>query len=850
MTFVPGRSNPGRALWVVTVAAALVFLVGCDASLPGVGDVLPPPRGEVALGEDGSGPDAPSAPDAGAFEDVPDDIASEDVACDLDTIERDDLAPSDTSPGDADGTGPSFWSAFDVPTGADLRAVACTQDSVWAVGEGGEILHSYDGAPFAAQASQTEVQLNSVAFVDGLEGIAVGGSTIVETSDGGSSWDRAAFCAIVPMSEYHHVIFRDPARRFVVGQSTGDAGTFKYHTGRFWNCDQTWPGYTLLTGADSGEALFMTGATGGVVLKRVHEGSDWQEVATGSETIFYDIHFRDELVGWLVGSEGALLVTVDGGVSWTALDSGVSTTLRGVASSKGGLVVVVGDEGTILESRDGGSTFVQVHDAPASGGLRGVCLRGTTAYAVGDGGVILHKSFDGGYCGDGVINGPEDCDGDDLGGATCSSLGYHEGGELGCTPGCEFDVSGCLGGYCGDGIVNGPEECDGDDLGGESCASLGYHEGGTLGCTPGCEFDVSGCLGGYCGDGVINGPEDCDGDDLGGATCADFGFYGGALLCTPDCEFDVSGCSGGYCGDGIANGPEDCDGDDLGGATCSSLGYHEGGELGCTPDCELDVSGCLGGYCGDGIKNGPEECDGDDLGGASCASLGYEEGTLACGADCTFDTSGCGSGWECGAKLVDSRDQREYGTARFGELCWMTDNLDVGEMILADEPQTVGETIAKYCYWNNESLCESHGGLYQWNQAMQGDSIEGAQGICPPGWHLPTDGEWQALEIHLGMSPATAVMNQWRGAPVGALMRVGGGSGVDALLGGAVNGFSSTFFNYPAYGYYWTSTMGPQGPWRRCFTDDDSYYDPETVGRWQTWPASYALSLRCVKPLP
>ncbi|PIU75308.1 MAG: hypothetical protein COS76_01505, partial [Candidatus Portnoybacteria bacterium CG06_land_8_20_14_3_00_39_12] len=38
------------------------------------------------------------------------------------------------------------------------------------------------------------------------------------------------------------------------------------------------------------------------------------------------------------------------------------------------------------------------------------------------------------------------------------------------------------------------------------------------------------------------------------------------------------------------------------------------------------------------------------------------------------------------------------------------------------------------------------GGLYQWNQAMCGSTTEGAQGICPAGWHIATDAEWCTLE--------------------------------------------------------------------------------------------------------
>ena len=78
---------------------------------------------------------------------------------------------------------------------------------------------------------------------------------------------------------------------------------------------------------------------------------------------------------------------------------------------------------------------------------------------------------------------------------------------------------------CGDGFIDPAEECDGANLQGQTCESLGhYNLTGTLGCTATCEYNRADC-GGRCGDGVLQEQaEDCDGDDLGGATCDDLGF--------------------------------------------------------------------------------------------------------------------------------------------------------------------------------------------------------------------------------------------------------------------------------------------------------------------------------------
>ena len=96
---------------------------------------------------------------------------------------------------------------------------------------------------------------------------------------------------------------------------------------------------------------------------------------------------------------------------------------------------------------------------------------------------------------------------------------------------------------CGDGVREGAEACDGNDLGGQTCIGLGY-SGGVLACAVDCSFDESGCTSPpVCGDGVREGAEACDGNDLGGQTCTGLGYSGGALACAVDCSFDESGCS-------------------------------------------------------------------------------------------------------------------------------------------------------------------------------------------------------------------------------------------------------------------------------------------------------------------
>jgi len=103
----------------------------------------------------------------------------------------------------------------------------------------------------------------------------------------------------------------------------------------------------------------------------------------------------------------------------------------------------------------------------------------------------------GAFCGDHIKNGTEQCDDPDLGGATCATATNNSSstGTLACNPDCTFDTSQCSASpFCGDGVVNGTEQCDGSDLGGATCATVvGSGSTGTLACNPDCTFDTSQC---------------------------------------------------------------------------------------------------------------------------------------------------------------------------------------------------------------------------------------------------------------------------------------------------------------------------------------------------------------------
>lgn len=117
--------------------------------------------------------------------------------------------------------------------------------------------------------------------------------------------------------------------------------------------------------------------------------------------------------------------------------------------------------------------------------------------------------------------------------------------------------SGNFGSLCGNGTIEGTEECDcGDDgecskadLNDLACADIrdplvpGILTGGVLGCnTASCRFDTSQCV--YCGDGQINGNETCELNEPVDNTCKGLGKgTAGKLSCMDTCQIDTVACT-------------------------------------------------------------------------------------------------------------------------------------------------------------------------------------------------------------------------------------------------------------------------------------------------------------------
>jgi uncharacterized protein (TIGR02145 family) len=181
----------------------------------------------------------------------------------------------------------------------------------------------------------------------------------------------------------------------------------------------------------------------------------------------------------------------------------------------------------------------------------------------------------------------------------------------------------------------------------------------------------------------------------------------------------------------------------------------------------------------------------------------------------------------CGNPMIDSRDGKTYNTVLIGTQCWMAQNLNVGTRIAGNTNQTNNSILEKYCYNNDENNCNTYGGLYQWDEAMQYSTTEGVRGICPSGWHLPTDTEWCTMTQYLDPTVNCGATG-WSGTNAGGKMKEAGlthwaspntgatnTSGFTALPGGnsSNNGnFSDLTSNA---NFFSSSQVGSAGEWGR-----------------------------------
>jgi uncharacterized protein (TIGR02145 family) len=191
----------------------------------------------------------------------------------------------------------------------------------------------------------------------------------------------------------------------------------------------------------------------------------------------------------------------------------------------------------------------------------------------------------------------------------------------------------------------------------------------------------------------------------------------------------------------------------------------------------------------------------------------------------------------CSGAEVVRFDGYDYPTVAIGAQCWFKENLrsdnyrngDVIPGNLSNAQWISATSGAQAVYENDASSLATYGRLYNWF------AVKDARGLCPSGFHVPTDEEWKELEGTLGgTSAAGAAMKttSWGGT---------NSSGFSALPGGCRSSDDGNFYEQGDYGSWWSSSPSGTGAWYR-----NLYSGYSNVYRYYDY-SRFGFSVRCVR---
>ena len=184
----------------------------------------------------------------------------------------------------------------------------------------------------------------------------------------------------------------------------------------------------------------------------------------------------------------------------------------------------------------------------------------------------------------------------------------------------------------------------------------------------------------------------------------------------------------------------------------------------------------------------------------------------------------------CGGMSEIAYDGYNYDLVVIGNQCWFAENLRTehyanGDAISSNLPDSQWDSWAggaQAVYGEGSSNCFgsacdevenllTYGRLYNWY------AVNDSRGLCPDGWHIPTDAEWITLEIELGMSSSEANTTGFRGTDQGAQLMSSpldspsangtNTSGFSALPGGGSRSLSGSFIQGTECAGYHTASL-------------------------------------------
>lgn len=219
----------------------------------------------------------------------------------------------------------------------------------------------------------------------------------------------------------------------------------------------------------------------------------------------------------------------------------------------------------------------------------------------------------------------------------------------------------------------------------------------------------------------------------------------------------------------------------------------------------------------------------------------------------------CSEGWmgeDCSIPLCEPVEfnGHSYETVGIGSQCWFSENLRTTEYANGDAiPGGLGivnwsntNLGAQSIPSNSQENLELYGRLYNWH------AVKDSRGLCPAGWHVPTDEEWMQLEMELGLTYTEAHSEGDRGWSAGKPLKSsatdsppwdGSNSTGFSGLPGGLRAFDGTFWAIGGSGLWWSSSS--------CADDTKAWFRRlESNHRFIVRTSYYqrsGMSVRCIR---
>ncbi len=224
--------------------------------------------------------------------------------------------------------------------------------------------------------------------------------------------------------------------------------------------------------------------------------------------------------------------------------------------------------------------------------------------------------------------------------------------------------------------------------------------------------------------------------------------------------------------------------------------------------------------------------------------------TFSCHTD-KGDSGGGGPGLATPTKtiFVDSRDSKTYNKVTIGTQTWMAENLNYaveGSKCYGEDGVVKGTTLSDS---EIQANCDEYGRLYNWSTAMNGAESStanpsGVRGICPDGWHLPSQAEWEVMTAYIG--GANTEGKKLKATSGWGSSNCVSGNGTDdygfSALPGGDGRSDSSFANVGISGLWWSSSE---------YSNRDAYYRDMFCSyedaSWRSYYKSNLFSVRCVQ---